>query len=73
METVCVIGGAKYTAKPCHADVVYPPKFTIFSRATLSSSPAAHRLARGKTRERHEADAQHAYAYSFGYCCGGEW
>ena len=65
-EEICVIGGGEiYREALPAADVVYLTEIhhAFEGDATFPALPPTDW--REETRERHEADAQHAYAYSF--------
>ncbi|MCI1186182.1 dihydrofolate reductase [Hymenobacter sp. DH14] len=65
-ETVCVIGGGEiYREALPTADVVYLTEIHHTFEGDASFPPLSPSEWREETRERHEADAQHTYAYSF--------
>ena len=65
-ETVCIIGGGEIYREALPAtDVVYLTEIHHAFEGDASFPPLSPTEWREETRERHEADAQHAYAYSF--------
>ena len=65
-ETVCVIGGGEiYREALPTVDVVYLTEIHHTFEGDASFPALSPTDWREETRERHEADAQHAYAYSF--------
>ena len=65
-ETICVIGGGEIYREALPAvDVVYLTEIHHTFEGDASFPPLSPTDWREETRERHEADAQHAYAYSF--------
>ena len=65
-ETVCVIGGGEIYREALPAvDVVYLTEIHHTFEGDASFPALSPTEWREETRERHEADAQHAYAYSF--------
>lgn len=65
-DTVCVIGGGEiYREALPAADVVYLTEIHHTFEGDASFPALSPTEWREITRERHEADAQHAYAYSF--------
>ena len=65
-ETVCVIGGGEIYREALPAvDVVYLTEIHHSFEGDASFPALSPTDWREETRERHEADAQHAYAYSF--------
>ena len=65
-ETVCVIGGGEIYREALPAvDVVYLTEIHHTFEGDASFPALSPTDWREETRERHEADAQHAYAYSF--------
>lgn len=65
-ETICIIGGGEIYREALPAvDVVYLTEIHHTFEGDASFPPLSPTDWREETRERHEADAQHAYAYSF--------
>jgi dihydrofolate reductase len=65
-QTVCVIGGGEiYREALPAADVVYLTEIHHSFEGDASFPPLSPTDWREETRERHEADEQHAYAYSY--------
>ena len=65
-EVVCVIGGGEiYREALPAADVVHLTEIHHAFAGDASFPPLSPVEWREEARERHEADAQHAYAYSF--------
>ena len=65
-ETVCVIGGGEIYREALPAvDIVYLTEIHHSFEGDASFPALSPTDWREETRERHEADAQHAYAYSF--------
>ena len=65
-ETVCVIGGGEIYREALPAvDVVYLTEIHHSFEGDASFPALSPTEWREETRERHEADEQHAYAYSF--------
>ena len=65
-EEVCVIGGGEIYRKALPAaDVIYLTEVHHTFEGDAYFPPLSPTIWREETRERHEADAQHAYAYSF--------
>ena len=65
-DTVCIIGGGEiYRAALPAADVVYLTEIHHAFEGDASFAPLSPTEWREETRERHEADEKHAYAYSF--------
>ena len=65
-ETVCVIGGGEiYREALPAADVVYLTEIHHSFEGDASFPALSPSEWREETRERHEADEKHAYAYSF--------
>ena len=65
-EEVCVIGGGEiYRAALPAADVIYLTEVHHSFEGDAHFPPLSPTDWREETRERHEADEQHAYAFSF--------
>ncbi|GAA4051963.1 dihydrofolate reductase [Hymenobacter glaciei] len=65
-DTVCIIGGGEIYREALPAvDVVYLTEIHHTFEGDASFPELSPTEWRELTRERHEADAQHAYAYSF--------
>lgn len=65
-ETVCIIGGGEiYRIALPTVEVVYLTEIHHAFEGDASFPALSPTDWREETRERHEADAQHAYAYSF--------